>query len=617
MVVETAPRPIGGELPTRDQIAIEDTWDLTTLYADDQAWEQDLARVAPLVANVVRHRGSLGASPQQLKQAIDDEMLLRETLERVRVYTALRKDEDTANPDSLARYERSVAAAIEASEALAFFEPELLSLPEDVFADLVKAPELATYRHMLENLARRRAHVRSLEVEEVLAQNADIARAASEAFGALDNADLRFGLVTDDHGHELELTKARHGLLLRSPDRETRRRTSETFTNAYLAHRHTLASLYASSVRGDVFQARVRNYGSAREAALFSDNVPLAVYDNLVASVRNAQPVLARDLQVRSQLLKIDDLHSFDLVTPLSAEPERRYTYREGVEIVLNGLGYLGEAYVSKLRQGFNSRWVDVHETRGKRSGAYSFGAYAAPPVILMNWNGTLSDVFTLAHEAGHAMHTLLADESLPYHEAGYPIFLAEIASTVNEVLLTWTLLEALPEADLQARFAILDRFRETYFGTVVRQTMFAEFEQRVHALAEASEPLTYERLSDIYTELYADYSPGVVIDDSVRVNWARVPHFYRAFYVYQYATGLSAAIALASAIRDEGDAARDRYLGLLASGGRDYPMLLLNEAGVDLTSPAPIDAGLAEFARVLAEMERMAASGKVQPAGA
>lgn len=617
MVVETAPLPISGELPTRDQVAIEDTWDLTTLYADEAAWEGDLARVTPLVTNVTRHRGSLGASPLQLRQAIDDEMVLRETLERVRVYAALRKDEDTADPDAISRYERSVAAAIEVSEALAFIEPELLALPADVFASLQDAPELATYRHMLENLARRRPHVRSLEIEEVLAQNADIARAPSEAFGSLDNADLRFGMVTDDHGNELELTKARHSLLLRSPDRETRRRSTETFTNAYLAHRHTLASLHASSVRGDVFQARVRNYGSARDAALFSDNVPLAVYDNLIASVRKARPILAQDLEMRRQLLSIPDLHTYDLYTPLSAEPERRYSYREGVEIVLNGLALLGEEYVNKLRHGFDTRWVDVHETRGKRSGAYSFGAYGAPPVILMNWNGTLSDVFTLAHEAGHAMHTLLADEALPFHEAGYPIFLAEIASTVNEVLLTWSLLASLPEDDLQARFAILDRFRETYFGTVVRQTLFAEYEQRVHALAEASEPLTFERMSDIYAELFADYTPGVVIDDSVRITWARVPHFYRAFYVYQYATGLSSAIALARAIRDEGDAARERYLRLLASGGRDYPMLLLQEAGVDLTTPAPIDAGLAEFARVLDEMERMVSTGAIVSAGA
>ena len=281
---------------------------------------------------------------------------------------------------------------------------------------------------------------------------------------------------------------------------------------------------------------------------------------------------------------------------PCPRNRSNAHDYREGVDLVLGGLGLLGEDYVDDLRAGFARRWVDVHETKGKRSGAYSSGAYAAPPVILMNWNGTMNDVFTLAHEAGHAMHSFYADANLPFHEAGYPIFLAEIASTVNEVLLTWSLLEQTAEDDALGRFAILDRFAETYFGTVVRQTMFAEYEQRVHAMAESGKPLTVDVLNEIYGELYETYLPGVAVDDGVRVNWARIPHFYRAFYVYQYATGLSAAIAIARAIRDEGEPARERYRRLLASGGRDYPLALLAEAGVDLTSPQPIEAGLAEF---------------------
>jgi oligoendopeptidase F len=335
----------------------------------------------------------------------------------------------------------------------------------------------------------------------------------------------------------------------------------------------------------------------------------------LIASVRKATPIFARYLELRRKILGIDTLSSYDLVAPLSPEPERRYAYREATEIVLDGLGLLGERYVGDLRTGFNTRWVDVHETKGKRSGAYSWSAYSTSPVILMNWNGTTNDIFTLAHEAGHAMHSFLSDAALPFHEAGYPIFLAEIASTVNEVLLTWSLLDQLPADDALSRFAILDRFAETFFGTVVRQTMFAEYEQRVHALAEAGTPLTVEVLSDLYGQLYADYTPGVTVDEGVRINWARIPHFYRAFYVFQYATGMSAAIALARAIRDEGQPARERYLRLLASGGRDYPLALLAEAGVDLTSPEPIDAGLAEFERVVAEMERVYETGALERA--
>jgi len=604
-----------GDVPTRDQIALEDTWDLSGIYAEERDWEFDAGQMPTLIAAVVNHRGALGESAARLRQALDDLMTLRQVLERLRVYAVLRRDENVACSESLARYERSVALAIEAAEGLAFIEPELLDLPPDQFDELRADPLLAPYQHMLDDLARRRPHVRSAEIEQILAQGADVARAPSDAFTALDNADLTFGRVLDESGNEIELTKARHALLLRSKNRDTRRRASETFTKAYLDHRHTLAALHGASVRGDNFQARVRQHASAREAALFGDKVPTAVYDTLVASVRAARPLLARYLDLRRQVLGVDELAAYDLLAPLSPEQEQRHDYREGVDLVLGGLDLLGEDYVNDLRAGFAQRWVDVHETKGKRSGAYSWGAYAAPPVILMNWNGTMNDVFTLAHEAGHAMHSFYADANLPFHEAGYPIFLAEIASTVNEVLLTWSLLEQTPEEDVLGRFAILDRFAETYFGTVVRQTMFAEYEQRVHALAESGTPLTLNVLNDIYGELYETYLPGVTVDDGVRVNWARIPHFYRAFYVYQYATGLSAAIAIARAIRDEGEPARERYRQLLASGGSDYPLELLNRAGVDLTSPELIESGLAEFERIISEMEQIVASGALGPA--
>ena len=599
-----------GAVPTRDQIAVEDTWDLSGLYGDETAWADDAARISTLIATAASHRGALGSSAAALRQALDDIMHLRQTLERIRVYAMLRRDENTADSESLARYERAMTMAIEAAEALAFVEPELLSLDPATFDALCHDDQLEPYKHMLDDLARRRPHVRSLEVEEVLAQGTDVARAPSDAFTALDNADLQFGLVRDESGREIELTKARQAILLRSKDRATRQRAYETFSKAYLDHRHTLAALHGASVRGDVFQARVRHYETAREAALFDDNVPSAVYDTLITSVRDAQPILTRAMDLRRKILGVDTLAAYDLFVPLAPAQEPRHTYREGVDLVLAGLELLGDRYVNDLRSGFEGRWVDVHETKGKRSGAYSWGAYAAPPVILMNWNGTMNDVFTLAHEAGHAMHSFYADANLPFHQAGYPIFLAEIASTVNEVLLTWSLLATTASDDALGRFAILDRFAEAYYGTVVRQTMFAEYEQRVHAMAEAGEPLTLDALIAVYSDLYEVYLPTVTVDDAVRINWARVPHFYRAFYVYQYATGLSAAIAIARAIRDEGAPARERYLALLASGGSDYPLTLLAKAGVDLTSPGPIVAGLAEFEDVVSEMERIFASG-------
>nr|MBA3415885.1 oligoendopeptidase F [Chloroflexia bacterium] len=558
--------------------------------------------------------GRLGEGASALAAAIADVMALRLLLEKVRVFATLRHHEDMTDGPALARYERSARLALDAGEALAFFEPELLALPANQLAAFTAAPELGAYRHLLDDLARNRPHVRSVEVEEILAQVADVERGAAESFGALDNADLTYGTVRDEAGTEVTLTKGRHSLLMRSKDRAVRQAAHEAFMAPYLAHRHTLAALYASSVRGDTFGARVRRHPSAREAALFATNLPVAVYDTLVASVREATPVVGRYLELRRRVLGLNALRAWDLQVPLSPEPERRYAYREAVETVLAGLGPLGDGYAADLRQGFDRRWVDVYETKGKRSGAYSWGVYGAPPVILMNWNGTIGDLFTLAHEAGHAMHSLYADAAQPFHAARYPIFLAEIASTVNETLLNWHLIGQTPADDALGRFALLNRFADTYFGTVVRQTMFAEFEARTHETAEAGDPLTLDGLDALYGELYAAYTPGVEVDAAVRVTWGRIPHFYRAFYVFQYATGLSAAIALAAALRDEGAPAQERFLAFLAAGGSDYPLPILNRAGVDLSSPAPIRAGLAEFERVVAAMEEIEGSGALAP---
>jgi oligoendopeptidase F len=598
---------------TRADLAVEDTWDLAPIFPDEAAWETAIGEIDGLIAAAAAHRGRLGDGPDALAAAIADVLALRLAMERVSVYATLRHHEDMADPAALARYERAAGTGVRVAEALAFFQPELLALPAERFDALVADPALAPYRHMLDDLGRRRPHVRSFEVEEVLAQQADVARGPAEAFSALDNADIAYGEVRDESGREVTLTKGRHQLLLRAKDREVRRAAHEAFMAPYLAHDHTLAALYAASVRGDVFEARVRRHATAREAALFGNNIPVSVYDTLVGAVREAAPVVGRYYDLRRRVLGLDELRLYDLQVPLSPEPERRYGYREAVGVVLSGLGPLGDRYVADLRAGFAGRWVDVHETKGKRSGAYSWGAYGAPPVILMNWNGTIGDVFTLAHEAGHAMHTFYSDAALPYHDAGYPIFLAEIASTINETLLNWHLVAETPAADALGRFALLNRFADTYLGTVVRQTMFAEFEQRAHAVVEERRPLTLETLGDLYGDLWETYNPGVAADAAVRVTWGRVPHFYRAFYVFQYATGLSAAIALAAALRDEGAPAQERVLGLLSSGGSDYPLALLRRAGVDLETPDPILAGLAEFERVVGEMEAIEASGALR----
>jgi oligoendopeptidase F len=597
-------------IPTRDEIAIEDTWDLSTIFPSDEAWESEYETVRPAIDRAAAFRGRLAEGTPVVKEAIDAVFALQLSINRLAVYASLRKDENTTDTEAISRYERAIFASIQAGEALAFLEPELLALSAETLGSYAAADELSSYRFMLQDLERRRPHVRSEEVEEVLAQLADVSRASSDAFGALDNADISFGEIEDEDGNIISLSKARYGKLIESPNRDVRQRAFKAMAAPYLAHANTLASLHGSSVRKDVASARVRGHKSALEEALFGDNLPESVYHGLIDVVRENTPLLERSLALRKRALGLDKLERFDLRVPLSKEPRRVYDYREAVDVVLAGVSELGERYTNDLRTGFNSRWVDVHETQNKRSGAYSWGVYGSPPVMLMNWNGTISDVYTLAHEAGHAMHTYYANESQEFHNAGYPIFLAEIASTVNEVLLTWHLLGTEEGADPQTRFSLLNRFVEGFEGTIANQTMYADFELRTHTAAEEGRPLTREYLTEQFGDVQATYAPGVGVNEESAIHWARVPHFYRAFYVFKYATGLAAAISIARAVRDEGEPARERYLEMLAAGGSDYPLPLLQNAGVDLSTPEPIRVAFEEYELVLAEMERLADEG-------
>ena len=601
------------EILTRDSVPVEETWDLSRIYPDQAAWDADAAAYQEAVRTVVKHRGHLGDSPARLKEAVEDTLKVGFLGERLFVYARLRSDEDTGDSTARGLTDRITALSIQAGEALAFFEPEILTMPPEQLDAAIDDPDLAPYRRMLTELRRRRAHTRSIEVEEVLAQTADLTRIPRDSFNVLDNADLDFGIVKDDQGADVHLTKGRYGVLMESKDREVRRLAWEALSGAYLAHKNTLATLHASSVRSDAFQARVRNFGSAREAALFDDNVPESVYDALLSATRAAAPSIERYLNLRKRILGLDDLRIYDLYVPLAPSPEAKYRYDEGVQLVLDGVQALGKRYTDALQTGFADRWVDVHETKGKRSGAYSWGVYGLPPVMLMNWNSTLDHVFTLAHEAGHSMHSFLADAALPYQSAQYTIFIAEIASTLNEVLLTWHLLAKTPAGDLEGRFSLLNRFADMIYGTLVRQAQYAEFEDRTHAAVEAGEPLTLDALNEIYGDVFAAYNPSVIVDDGTRMSWGRVPHFYNAFYVYQYATGISAAIALASKIRDEGEPAARRFIELLESGGSDDPLVLLQRAGVDLTTPEPVNAALAEFDGVVREMERLVEQGALE----
>lgn len=602
----------------RSDIPVDETWDLSQMFETDEAWEAAAAAVPAAIEKVAEFRGRFSEGPAVIRQALDAYYGLEESLGKLIVYALLRRDEDQTNTESLTRADKAIQINVLASQQLSFVTPELVGLSPEEMAAAISSEELAPYRFQLEEIERGRAHVRSEEVETVLAQLSEVLGGSSQAMSALDNADIDYGTITDEDGNEVHLTKGRYAVIQEGRNREVRAAASEAFHKQYFDHTYTFGALHANSVKGDVSGARIRGYESAREQALFANNIPSSVYDTLVSTVRDkATPVVDRYLQLRKRALGLDELKSYDLRVPLAPESKREYSFQQAVDIVLDGVGALGEQYVNDLRKGFNNRWVDVHENKGKRSGAYSWGAYGAPPVMLMNWNSTLNDVFTLAHEAGHSMHSFYAENAQPIQYAGYSIFLAEIASTVNEVLLNWHMLNQPEGQDPVQRFSLLNRFADTYLGTVSRQTMFAEFEQRTHDIVESGGALVPEVLGDLYSELFATYNPGVEVDDSVGITWARIPHFYNAFYVYQYATGMSSAINLAAAVRDEGDSARDRYLQMLAAGGSDYPMNVLKAAGVDLETAAPIERGIEEFDTVVSEMEKLAEEGVLEQAAA
>jgi oligoendopeptidase F len=600
-------------IPTRDQVPVEETWDLANLYARQEDWEADADRARVLRDEIVAGRGGAGESVQALANVLDAQAAMNERIERLYVYAMLRRDENTADPSALERYDRIATLATEIGESVAFLTPEITDIPQEKLRAWMDDPILARHRHNLDDLDRNRPHVRSAEVEALLAATAELSRAPGSAFTALDNADLSYGLGQDENGNEVELSKGRISRILQKRNRTARREAQEKMAAAYIAHRHTLAALHGASIRKDVFYARARGHASALEAALFGDNIPTSVYNALIDAVHDALPAFGEYLELRRRVLGVDKLAPYDLQVPLAELDEGEMTYPEAVRIGLEGLAPLGERYVGDLRRGLEAgRWVDVHETAGKRSGGYNIGPYGAPPYILMNWSGTRQDLYTLIHEAGHAMHGFYSNATQPYTTASYTIFCAEVASTVNETLLTWHILDhASSDAE---RFAILGQFLDDVRGTLITQTMYAEFERWTHAQIEAGAALTAENLSEEWGRLYALYHPAVELTDAVKIGWARIPHFYRGFYVFQYATGLSAAIAIARQIREEGQPAVDRYLRFLASGGSDYSIDLLRLAGVDMTTPEPVRAALAEFAARTADATALFDAGAVPP---
>ncbi len=596
-------------LPKRHEVKPEHKWDLESVYPDLESWERDLQKANELIPKLTAFQGRLGESPRTLLEALQTRDQLWKLGGQLFVFAHSRKDEDNTNSTYQALNDRAMNFYVRAQAALSFLTPEILAIPEETLRNWLEEEEgLRLYQHQLEDILREKEHVRSAEVEELLAQAGEVGSAPHSIFGMLDNADMKFPTIRDENGNEVELTKGRFISFLESQDRRVREEAFKALYGTYAKFRNTLAATYAASVKKDVFFARARRYPSARAAALSGNNIPESVYDNLLATVEKNLPSLHRYVQLRRKLLGLDELHMYDLYVPMVAEADKKVPYEEAVETVVKALEPLGEEYTTVARRGLTEeRWVDIYENEGKTSGAYSGGWYTTKPFILMNYQETLDSMFTLAHELGHSMHSWYTRKHQPFPYGNYTIFVAEVASTFNEALLTDYLLKNTDDKKL--KMYLVNHQLESIRTTLYRQTMFAEFEHLTHQMAERGEPLTPDVLCAKYYELNQKYygTEGMVVDKEIELEWARIPHFYRAFYVYQYATGISAALALSQQVLTEGEPAVERYLNFLKSGSSDYSINLLKNAGVDMTSPEPVQQALDVFAKLIDQMEELA----------
>ncbi|MDZ4836179.1 MAG: oligoendopeptidase F [Candidatus Melainabacteria bacterium] len=595
-------------LPKRADVPVELTWDLSTIYPSVDAWEADFREVEKLTPTIAAFKGTLGTSASSLLGLLNLRDSLGQTLEKLWTYAHLRADEDTTVSANKALRERARQLFVNFGAAYAYVDSELLAIDAGVMQGFIaESAELATHRFELENLLRRKPHVRSAEIEELLANASMLHAGPSAVYDMLSDADMEFPMISDGKGNRVRLTHGNYGeTFLMSPNKAVRGRAYKAMFGTYGKFRNTLAATYAARVQSEIFEARARGHGSTREHRLHGTNVPLSVYDNLISTVHANIPRLNRYLELRKKILGVKKLNFSDLYVSLVGDVDYKPTYAEAQETVLAACAPLGEEYVATLRAGFANRWVDVVENQNKASGAYSSGSYLTEPYMLMNWQDSLESMFTLAHEAGHSMHSWHSRKHQPYHSSDYTIFVAEVASTLNEALLAHHLLAS--TTDKAMRRYIINHQLENIRQTLYRQTMFAEFEMIAHSRAEAGEVLTPDLLCEIHRDLNQKYYGAVVqMDDQIPVEWMRIPHFYNSFYVYQYATGVSAAIALSRQILTEGAPAVKRYLGFLSSGGSDYSIEILKAAGVDLSSPQPIALALDAFEDYLVEFEKLA----------
>lgn len=589
----------------RNEINEKDTWDLSTIFETDQKWEEELALLTEDTKQAASLEGHLLDSAESLLNITERYLDLSRRLEKLYVYAHMKNDQDTRVAKYQEYYAKAMTLYSQLDQVFSFYEPEFMAITEEQYQNfLAEEPKLQPYKHFFDKLLQNKEHVLSQREEELLAGAGEIFGAASETFAILDNADIVFPFVKDEDGNEVQLSHGVYMRLVESKNREVRRGAYEALYSTYEQYQHTYAKTLQTNVKVQNYRAKVRNYKSAREAALAANFVPESVYDNLVSAVRKHLPLLHRYLSLRSKILGIPDLKMYDVYTPLSSV-EYSFTYEEALKKAEEALAVLGEDYLSRVKRAFSERWIDVYENQGKRSGAYSGGSYDTNAFMLLNWQDNLDNLFTLVHETGHSMHSSYTRETQPYVYGDYSIFLAEIASTTNENILTEKLLQEVQ--DDATRFAILNNFLDGFRGTVFRQTQFAEFEHAIHQADQNGEVLTSEFLNNLYADLNQEYY-GLSKEDNpqIQYEWARIPHFYYNYYVYQYSTGFAAASALAEKIVHGSQDDRDRYIDYLKAGKSDYPLNIMRKAGVDMEKEDYLNDAFAVFERRLDEFEAL-----------
>lgn len=591
----------------REEIEAKYTWDLSDIFESNEAWEKAFTKVNEIIPDIEKYKGRLSESPGTLKEALD--LFQNTSADLMELYPYSKMSKDLNNRDEVyqAMYDRIVSVYFAFATRTAFIEPEISAMDEDLLRSWIQEEELAEYAHQLDNLLRKKKHILPEAQEQLLSGFGPIVDGIGEAFSMLNDVELDFGEVELADGTKVKLTHGSYGSLRESQDRNVRSQTFEKLHRPYEKFGNTISAIYASSVKSDVFYSNTRKFDSSMQGAMFEDNLPESIYTNLIQSIHDSLPAFYKYIDLRKKVLGLDELHIYDTAVPIVGEMDKTYDFEEAKDILRKGLRPLGEKYMEDLNKFIEGRAIDVYETADKTSGAYAFGTYRSHPYMLLNWSGKLDDVFTFAHEAGHCMHSFYSDKNQTYANSHYPIFLAEIASTVNENVLLRYLLEECDtgtKEGLAQKAFLLNHYLDGVKSTVHRQTMFAEFEYKVHLMAESGQPIIPSVLCNLYRELLELYfGENTVIDDYMNWEWARIPHFYRAFYVYKYATGFCAAALIADRIFEE-EGAADKYMEFLSAGGSDYPGNILGIMGIDLSQPKAVTATMDLFEKRVKELE-------------